>query len=377
MHPVALLVALSALGIDHTWRQTEAEKIEYVVQIEPVVLHALLDGQPIESELPADITRVDRICLRIGSGDLRTLPQIAPTWEPLDQPPEKQAAANSVPLSVHQLAEGKAYQSFELTHGWEPAGRGTSRYLIQLDPAFVASLSEGDEIYTNVQGDAGVVRSFRITAGKDALPQESGTPPAAKAQFQSPTKGGSSAAADVPLVTDMTDGAGAGSVYGGNATNADDSGAGSTATLQPPTTGLLDAPTFDREQFSRPRSGTGFSGTTAGTRYASQQPTTPPRPRTNNGQQVTAAEYQPDEEPTRVAARSLPAGEENFSRRSSGFQSDTASDEKKPEFPALPFTLSLFALFLSMGANLYLGWTAAEFYSRYKLAVERLRGAGR
>ena len=32
-----------------------------------------------------------------------------------------------------------------------------------------------------------------------------------------------------------------------------------------------------------------------------------------------------------------------------------------------------FFLFISVGANLYLGWTVMEFYSRYKLAVERLR----
>ena len=36
-----------------------------------------------------------------------------------------------------------------------------------------------------------------------------------------------------------------------------------------------------------------------------------------------------------------------------------------------------FALFLSIGANLYLGWTAGEYYSRYRLATERLRSASR
>ncbi|MCE9526693.1 MAG: hypothetical protein K8R36_11645 [Planctomycetales bacterium] len=35
------------------------------------------------------------------------------------------------------------------------------------------------------------------------------------------------------------------------------------------------------------------------------------------------------------------------------------------------------ALFLSIGGNLYLGWTAAEFYSRYRLAIERMRGSSR
>jgi hypothetical protein len=70
-------------------------------------------------------------------------------------------------------------------------------------------------------------------------------------------------------------------------------------------------------------------------------------------------------------------GQDALPQRRNSAPASSAAEDKEPEFPALPFTLSLFALFLSIGANLYLGWTAAEFYSRYKLAVERLRGAGR
>ncbi len=40
-----------------------------------------------------------------------------------------------------------------------------------------------------------------------------------------------------------------------------------------------------------------------------------------------------------------------------------------------PWMFVCSALFLSIGGNLYLGWTAAEFYSRYRLAIERMRGA--
>ncbi|MGV3608184.1 MAG: hypothetical protein ACO1RA_17390 [Planctomycetaceae bacterium] len=36
--------------------------------------------------------------------------------------------------------------------------------------------------------------------------------------------------------------------------------------------------------------------------------------------------------------------------------------------------LMVCALFLSIGGNLYLGWTAAEFYSRYRTAIDRMRG---
>jgi hypothetical protein len=42
-----------------------------------------------------------------------------------------------------------------------------------------------------------------------------------------------------------------------------------------------------------------------------------------------------------------------------------------------PWMLVCCALFLSIGGNLYLGWTAAEFYSRYRLTIERMRSGGR
>ncbi|WP_425614170.1 hypothetical protein NA78x_004031 [Anatilimnocola sp. NA78] len=46
------------------------------------------------------------------------------------------------------------------------------------------------------------------------------------------------------------------------------------------------------------------------------------------------------------------------------------------EKPWWPLLFTVIILFFSIGANLYLGWTAAEFYSRYRLAVERLRSSG-
>jgi hypothetical protein len=44
--------------------------------------------------------------------------------------------------------------------------------------------------------------------------------------------------------------------------------------------------------------------------------------------------------------------------------------------PWWPMVFVTFFLFVSLGANLYLVWTAMEFYSRYRLAVERLRTSG-
>lgn len=51
--------------------------------------------------------------------------------------------------------------------------------------------------------------------------------------------------------------------------------------------------------------------------------------------------------------------------------------EPKPDLPYFPLFLTTLALMLSIGVNLYLGWTAAELYSRYRLAVERVRSVSR
>lgn len=41
------------------------------------------------------------------------------------------------------------------------------------------------------------------------------------------------------------------------------------------------------------------------------------------------------------------------------------------------FVVVLFALFFSIGGNLYLAWTALEFHNRYRSAIDRLRSAAR
>lgn len=54
-----------------------------------------------------------------------------------------------------------------------------------------------------------------------------------------------------------------------------------------------------------------------------------------------------------------------------------AAGDDEPKTPWLPLVLTGCALFFSLGGNVYLGWTAAEFYSRYRLAIERMRTSSR
>ncbi|HZN35927.1 MAG TPA: hypothetical protein VFB80_18990, partial [Pirellulaceae bacterium] len=365
-----------------------------------------------------------RICIRIGSSSLKQLDRVAPDWPDLRQPVERQATepAIEVPPAIYADAAGQAYKSYEVTHGWTPAGDEESQYLLQIDPTLVKSLREGDELYVAILPEAGEVRSFVITAGREELPRQSAKPAVTVAQLQTRATGGASAD---PTLTDLTQPE-AGSVYGDsqapvtrpppgasaplrsgtqpgwNISDAQDAGnqtgpyaAGQPATpLQPPDTSLLDVPAFDHEQFTGRKTGGGTRvGTTAAgsgaaavkkpsPRYPSQQPSTSSRSNVRGQDRRIAQEndWQVEEPEARLASRTTAAPSsmmDDSPRRGTSTRGAESAADKEPQFPVLPFTLSLFALFLSLGGNLYLAWTAAEFYSRYKLAVERLRSAAR
>jgi hypothetical protein len=382
MQGAALLVALSVLGVDHTWRQTEDGQVEYVLQIEPVYLSALAEGKEIASELPREIERVDRLCIRIGSGSLQTLPKTGPAWPELKEAAEQHATEKTPPerpLAVYQKASGDPFASHDLTHGWQPASGNESTYLIQLDPDLLAMLEEGDEVYAAVLPDAGVVRGFKITSGRQPVPRRSSQAPVMTvAQLEAQGPRSSSPAADVPPTSDFTGGAG-NSIYAPVETT--DLGTGATDLLQPPANRADEVPRFDSSQFGKRKPAASGSVRTGSNRSTARSPSSPfPAPR-QAAQQPADNGYEPEEEQiprmASVPSSTSRLAQDELPQRRTNQPARSTAEEKEPEFPAMPFTLSLFALFLSIGANLYLGWTAAEFYSRYKLAVERLRSAGR
>ena len=419
MNGVALLVALSALGVDHSWRQTADGQVEYVLQVEPVFLQALAEGKEIHSLLPDEIERVDRLCIRVGSGGLESLPKTAPDWPEL-HPPAEQQAANSLPpeapLGIYVKANGDAYESYHLAHGWRATDVEQATYLVQLDPQFLSQLAEGDELYAAIRPEAGTVRAFKLTAGIKPLPREGGKSPVMTvAQLQDAGTRANSPAADGLPTSDFTGGQ---SIYGGTATPATELGnvpstappgygfgrrdgagnqplAGSPEASRAADAPLLEVPQFDGNQFSRSRdSSTSQSadmgspdnrrrraaGNNAAPRSTSQQQSFPaPRNELYAEEDYAVRDNERNEQPpARVAARTTAAP--TFDDELTGSASRRASrddDEGEPRFPPFWIAVCIFALFFSIGGNFYLAWTAAEFYSRYKLAVERLRSAGR
>ena len=174
---------------------------------------------------------------------------------------------------------------------------------------------------------------------------------------------------------------------------------GPTRSAPPPRVAATEAPDGDRSPFShapinRPKT------TPVSAPKTTHASLTPP----DNGN-----EYLPDDEPRRSKPRSsfgaadnnvaTTAGEEDRGELddnrlasnqptsgkaglSSGKTklsksiSATATSDPAPTAWG-PWMFVCCALFLSIGGNLYLGWTAAEFYSRYRNAIERMRSGGK
>jgi hypothetical protein len=70
MNAIALMVAMSATGIDCGWHQLEDGDVEYVIQIEPMMVDQLKDGFIVTSEIPEDLRGVRRFRIQIGDQPL-------------------------------------------------------------------------------------------------------------------------------------------------------------------------------------------------------------------------------------------------------------------------------------------------------------------
>jgi hypothetical protein len=158
----------------------------------------------------------------------------------------------------------------------------------------------------------------------------------------------------------------------------------------PASRATAEVPTFDKDQFDSDQ----FESAPVNRPKNSRPAMVPPRddkeyvpieetrhtqPRTSFVGLEEDAEGAADEERTGLNNNRTASLESSKTRKGLSNASTKASksstategdDEPKPWWP-LFFTCC--ALFLSVGGNVYLGWTAAEFYGRYRLAIERMR----
>lgn len=482
MNGLAVMLCVSVLGVQQTWRTTQEGQLEYVLQVEPTFLATLEQGETITSKLPSTAKEVHRLCVRISAADLKKAPQRTPQLPPQGTAEERAAQEEpDIPVAIVVDAQGRSEETTDVSHGWQVGADHRVQYLVQLSPDLLGKLREGDEIYMNVYPEAGQIQQFVVLAGKNLLPRKSEkthrhAPLTAKEQrLVAPA----AAAAEEPTVYGpMAKGPSATSprsfgprtAEGRNDPKAneprasepprlrnppryavDDEGAEqpmeqpaeqpfagepqygeaanhrgpavapelfttnpaeeSTAEEQsepaplygparsgPTRAGAGDAPVFDRSQFdrsqfadtaaNRPRTtGATLAPPDDGNQYLPEEETRLPQPRANFGagdnnihnvSTTTAEEERTDPDNNRTASVETPKR-----RTGLGTASTKSSKSAAPAAEGVepttwgPWVFTCCALFLSIGGNLYLGWTAAEFYSRYRKAVERMRGESR
>ncbi|MFN0016608.1 MAG: hypothetical protein ACKVP0_00010 [Pirellulaceae bacterium] len=163
-----------------------------------------------------------------------------------------------------------------------------------------------------------------------------------------------------------------------------------------PRVGPAEAPVFDRSQFDKSQfanapinkpktTPASLTPDREQNQYLPDNETRLGRPRTSFGATdgdvaMTAGEEErTDIDNSRTASVESPKRRTSLSAGSTKSTKNATSSEGTAPEPASwgSWMFVCCALFLSIGGNLYLGWTAAEFYSRYRMAIERMRGSSR
>ncbi|MBC7852897.1 MAG: hypothetical protein IAF94_05635 [Pirellulaceae bacterium] len=476
MNGLAVMLCVSVLGVQQTWRTTSEGQLEYVLQVEPTFLASLEQGETITSKLPSTAKEVHRLCLRISAADLKKVPQRTPELPPLASAEERAAQREpDIPVAIVVDAQGRSEETTDITHGWQVQSDHRVQYLVQLSPDLLGKLREGDEIYINVYPEAGQIQQFVVLAGQNVLPRKSEKehrhapltvkeqrlvapaaaedptniygPLAKEPSATSPRSFGPRSAvgrSEPPRLRNppryAVDDEGAEQPveqpaeqpftgrYSGDAQHGEapeDRGPGAapelfatnptdetTAEEQsepaslygparsiPPRAAPGEAPAFDRSQFdqsqfanapvNKPRTTRAtLTPPDDGNQYLSEEETRLSQPRANigagdgsiNNVSTTAAEEErTDLENNRTASLEAPKRRTGLGAASTKAAKVAAPAVAEGVEPTTwgPWVFTCCALFLSIGGNLYLGWTAAEFYSRYRKAVERMRGENR
>jgi hypothetical protein len=332
-------------------------------------------------------------------------------------------------------------QTYGVATGWQSDASGNPQYLVQIDPTVLSTLSIGDELYVPIDPAAGRIVRFVVKSGRGNLPRLGGaqstslTPPLQnlpRSRFPSATdqanaNWNNSTAPDLlrqpsrfnngysdspavdsrgnpitsPPLTNApgqspgTYGFGQAPGYGGNQPGYNNpnpnnpnhnnpgfnnlglnnpgynnqgfnnSGYNNQPTSNYPQFGVPPGPQSNFDQYRGAVDNQGFPLQTA----ANQQPQLP------NGQRQFRSQF-PE---TRVAGlpQSPLAAATSALNPNSLLTPQQLQQLQQQDKPWGPLLFVTFALFFSIGGNLYLAYTALEFHGRYRSAIERLRSASR
>lgn len=153
MNGFSLLLAALSLGVDYGWQPTQDGHLEYIVQIEPVMLMAMREGQEVISQIDPQVRGIRRFRIHVGTemvprrGNLpQQLPNTGYTTATLPQLPGAQ-------------------------FGWQPVG-DQFEFIIQLSAERMTTLRTGDDLVGELPVDLPNVARFRVVTGNSQLPRQ-------------------------------------------------------------------------------------------------------------------------------------------------------------------------------------------------------------
>jgi len=168
MHGIALIIALSSLGVDYSWRTTPEGEVEYVLQVEPEFIQSLVDGEEIHSDVPAEVGTAQRLILRIGTKEApKTTADVTRAKTILRSPSR---ISPDYPTILWRVAKAPE-ETAAATYGWQPGPEAELLYYLQIDPTVLRTMQSGDEIHAIVRPEAGRVGTFVVVAGTKQLPR--------------------------------------------------------------------------------------------------------------------------------------------------------------------------------------------------------------
>src|SRR5262245_60622185 len=416
MNGFSLLLALASISVIYSWRTGADQQQEYVLQIEPEVVQALASGEEIFSDVPDNVGPLARICISVlqkdgiparhtaaGEEQFRQLLISAGRYASRDR--TLVTGDSQTTILWPGRAGASPEQSYGVTTGWQPDAAGKQQYMVQIDPTLLSSLSIGDELYVPVDPAAGKMTRFIVKSGRGKLPRLGGQQPTSLAQV--PPQTAPSARSRYPSVTDSTPPA-------WNNTTAPDLTRQPTTSPAPTRYGNTygESPAIDPRgtQYGPPQQYTPPQTLAPPATYPNYIQTQPPANALDQYRQpqptgvgvdyasVPGYNVQPNVQPVASQQLQLPSAQRPFNsplneprvaalptttvnttssaplNSNVGLPNQVTKQDDKPWGPLLFVT---FALFFSIGGNLYLAYTALEFHGRYRSAIERLRSAAR
>ena len=109
-----LLVTTALVGIDVGWEPDSQGQLQYIVQIQPEMIQAMVEGRAIEFDVLPEHQGVRRFRFQVGK---ESLPQIG---SPVPQPPVETAAKEPPPANLPHLGPQSGTQSPDNTHPDQP-----------------------------------------------------------------------------------------------------------------------------------------------------------------------------------------------------------------------------------------------------------------